>query len=605
MGNKFNKEKLYSYFNNLIHNNSKIDFMEFLLWRKKFKMYNYTWNNQMLLTSQAEDKNLTPVFATIKEWNEKENCAVAKGEKANVIIMPKLYNLYTVSKDKVSKDENGRVYGVKVFDNGNNYYFSAENKSDYFKLKKLAEEKKINKKEFFRYELVPNQFSIDQTNLPEDKRIDYLKRFETKDINPEAGEELLNNLLKVADMFNIEVIFDNEHKAHTGYLTSDNSKIYVYEEAPVESKAAILAHELGHYVMQSKIKYFILKYETSKDNYEIQAELFSKLICSYYDILGKNEFADNYISDYLDNLKSMPELCLYSSYANASYPLDREELKEKVSSCKNKEELKSVVEEFNNQIKEYVRDKVGAMKAKVFYNDFEIVDKYSKKMVNLLNALKENNQEKIDESFNDLKNLNTKDIYIDFAKDDVYQSENRKEQTNFDEAKNSQLSINNNSLSITSDFSIDKEKLNDILKNKNIKDQFEFINIVENRNKEDPIVTKELNVNYGKETIYSLSLQDDKDLFFNPKVIMKLEGAYNSYKEKEEEELKRYKDTLKYQKQINQQWMNSANRDVLISEDLYDYYTSTLDGCKKTISELEEKYPHFKEELEKENQREA
>ena len=614
MNNKFNKEELYNYFDGLIHNKNNIDLTEFLKWRQKFKMYNYTWNNQMILVSQAEKKNITPVFGTIKEWNEKENCLVAKGEKANVIIMPKLYKLYKVNKEKVTKDINDCVYGVKVLDyNTNSYYFSAKNKSDYFKLQKLADEKKIDKQEFYRYELVPNQFSIDQTNLPEEKRIDYLKRFETKDINPEAGKELLNNLLKVADMFNIEVIFDNEHKSHTGYLTGDNAKIYVYEEAPVESQASILAHELGHYILQSKINGFNSKYAKSKENYEIQAELFSKLICSYYNILGKNEFSDKYIAGYLEQLKYNPDLCMYSSYLNSNFPFDKEELKEKISRCEDKKELQTIVNQLNDQKREYVKTKVENMKTKIFYNDFEIVDKYSKKIINLLNALKENNQENIDESFNDLKNLNKKDIYINFSKDDVYQRENRKERD--EELKNcledADVYNANPNFYIANTFIVNMDKVNDILKTQNFNNPNSFIYDIEKRNEKDSIIVEKNFIRFNNEKYYpsvSNNIIEDSTYieiedYYNVRVV--LNTAYHEYQIEKEEARKKYKEALKTQEEITKEWASFAKSGELICKDLYDHYTSTLDGCKKTISELEEKYPYFKEKQEKENQREA
>lgn len=596
MNNKFNKEELYNYFDGLIHNKNNIDLTEFLKWRQKFKMYNYTWNNQMILVSQAEKKNITPVFGTIKEWNEKENCLVAKGEKANVIIMPKLYKLYKVNKEKVTKDINDCVYGVKVLDyNTNSYYFSAQNKSDYFKLQKLADEKKIDKQEFYRYELVPNQFSIDQTNLPEEKRVDYLKRFETKDINPEAGKELLNNLLKVADMFNIEVIFDNEHKSHTGYLTGDNAKIYVYEEAPVESQASILAHELGHYILQSKINGFNSKYAKSKENYEIQAELFSKLICSYYNILGKNEFSDKYIAGYLEQLKYNPDLCMYCVYINNNFSFDKEALSEKIASCKNDKQIEHVVEDLNNEKRDYVKSKVESMKTKVFYNDFEIVDKYSKKLINVLDVLKENNQEKIDESFNDLKELNTKDIYINFTKDDVYSSENRKEKTGYEEA--SEIKDYKN-FYVKESYSVDKDKITDYLNKNELKNEDDFLKFIEKENNKNKMVFKNNDVYFGKDIIYS-SISNEEADFSDFKLQDEFTETFDTFVSNKKEALAEYDRLVKEKEDTNNQWLRYANKGILISEDLYDHFTGVIDTCSKHIKQLEEKYPNIKEEYEK------
>ena len=235
------------------------------------------------------------------------------------------------------------------------------------------------------------------------------------------------------------------------------------------------------------------------------------------------------------------------------------------------------------------------MKTKVFYNDFEIVDKYSKKLINVLDALKENNQEKIDEFFNDLKELYTKDIYINFTKDDVYSSENRKEKTGYEEA--SEIKDYKN-FYVKESYSVDKDKITDYLNKNEFKNEDDFLKFIEKENNKNKMVSKNNDVYFGKDIIYS-SISNEEADFADFKLQDELTETFDKFVSNKKKTLAEYARLVKEKEDTNNQWLRYANKGILISEDLYDHFTGVIDACSKHIKQLEEKYPNIKEEYEK------
>lgn len=101
------------------------------------------------------------------------------------------------------------------------------------------------------------KYSIDQTDFPEEDRADYIKRFDTKDYNPEEGKKIYTQLQGVANGLGLNVVEDNENHAYTGYASwIHNNMIYILNTMPIESKVKVLSHKLGHFVLQKNIKDF-------------------------------------------------------------------------------------------------------------------------------------------------------------------------------------------------------------------------------------------------------------------------------------------------------------------------------------------------------------
>lgn len=401
------RDQLFKIFNDYIVSGEKLS--EFIKFRNSFNMMDYSFKNQLLLMAQSKKTSCTPYFATMKQWNERGN-KVNIGSRAYQVVTPiSNFTVDTKKKDKqeilenldkvVKENENKCEYNnlfTKIFFN-----FLTYKKDEREKIYKSLEKYGIKLNQEQTYRPRPILFSIDQTNMPEKERASLIQRYDVKEYNPEEGKKVYGILKSVAHRLDINVVEDNEEAQYSGYLNLKDQKIYVIDSAPIESKCSILAHELGHYIIQKNIDGFNKKYMTNKANYEIQAELFSALFTSQYDILRKdiqvekngktinqkemcNEFSSHYINGYLNSLKS------------------------------------TINYEFLLKGKDIDIDKVELLAKKYFYHDFEICDLAIQALNKTISAIKENKTELIDEAVNNLKNFKTKEILINFDKEDVY-----------------------------------------------------------------------------------------------------------------------------------------------------------------------------------------
>ncbi len=401
------RDQLFKIFNEYIVSGEKL--AEFIKFRNSFNMADYSFKNQLLLMVQSKMSSCTPFFATMKQWNERGN-KVNIGSKAYQVVTPiNMFTVNTKNKDKqqilkdldaVVKENKGKCdytnMFVKIFFN----YLSYK-KDDREAVNKSLKEHNIELLPGKTFRPRPILFSIDQTNMPEKERAALIQRYDTKEYNPEEGKKVYEILKDVANRLDISVVEDNEEAQYSGYLNLRDKKIYVIDSAPIESKCSILAHELGHYITQKNIDNFNSKYVLDKSNYEIQAELFSALFSSQYDILRKdievekngevhlekelaNEFSTRYISGYLDSLKS------------------------------------SIKREFKLKSKKITNDKIDLLAKKYFYYDFEICDLAIQALNKTISVIKDNKTELIDESINNLRNFKAKEILINFDKEEVY-----------------------------------------------------------------------------------------------------------------------------------------------------------------------------------------
>lgn len=361
----------------------------------------------------ADYRSLTPIFKTLIEWNKekvgenKKSVFVKKGEIPSVIVSPVTNTFLFILKEKYEEWNNFKLFDKEYSSYFKNKIVSSSDDDKYlnkayekndgkfvfldvrnYKDKKLvyqimneAINRKIGvKKSATTFRKIRNQFSIDQTDYPEELRAEYIKRFDTKDYNPEEGKKIYTQLQAVANGLGLNVVEDNENHAYIGYASwIHNNMIYILNTMPIESKVKVLSHELGHFVLQKNIKDFESKYSRDRSIYEIQAELFASLFTSYFDILNKDEIDENgekhktysdfshfYISGYMKSLKKSLSLVENDSNFKNLHELTQAE-------C---DEIRS------NAVKD------------LFFKQFDVCDRASKLLINACEAVETSDSEK-------------------------------------------------------------------------------------------------------------------------------------------------------------------------------------------------------------------
>lgn len=415
----YNPKEMFDILNNL-YERDKIQ--DFLRWRDQFKMFDFTFTNQCLLFGQANSRQLTPIFQTVKQWYNTKTpsmdhivisktngvaeplpCEIIKPCVCPFLSIKGKEKLEEFNKFKLCDPDFSKYFKDKIVrssmpykaKNGEEYIFfniwdryglknDPKYKWGYGLVAALIEkcvEMKIGKKESkIEYFKRREMYSIDQTDFPEEDRADYIKRFDTKDYNPEEGKKIYTQLQAVANGLGLNVVEDNENHAYIGYASwIHNNMIYILNTMPIESKVKVLSHELGHFVLQKNIKDFESKYSRDRSIYEIQAELFASLFTSYFDILNKDEIDENgekhktysdfshfYISGYMKSLKKSLSLVENDSNFKNLHELTQAE-------C---DEIRS------NAVKD------------LFFKQFDICDRASKLLINACEAVETSDSEK-------------------------------------------------------------------------------------------------------------------------------------------------------------------------------------------------------------------
>lgn len=263
---------------------------EFFKYISGFNPSKYSYRNKMLLYGQAKAKNVTNVFATMKEWN-KQKTSIKPGSKAMIIMMPSKFTNY------YEKNEEGSFVKLPAT----------------FDKKEIAERERrikigeVKKREGHKYFFNPVVFSIDQTNMPEEARISYLQRYNAHNTSVE-NEAILNKELKLCDSLGIKVNYTNQASAAIGFLAYQYNEISLKEDMPVDAKISTLTHELGHYLFHRHEEVNEMLFQGNKkenpyllnhSNREVQAQLFSHVVLEGLGIDSEAETSLKYINGYL------------------------------------------------------------------------------------------------------------------------------------------------------------------------------------------------------------------------------------------------------------------------------------------------------------------
>lgn len=237
---------------------SSDEFKELLKTFSKF--HNYSLQNTLLIKMQKPEATFV---AGYKQWQEKFNRRVKKGEKGIAILAPFTYKTKEVKVREVVTSD-GEVME-----------------------KEIEEEVK---KTYFRPVYV---FDISQTEgepLPE---LDL-------SVEDELEFNLLDRLIGLARSESMQVEFKPLPDRLDGYIRGDT--ITIKERANKTERASILAHELAHYYLHQNIKD---KEGLTKEIVEMEAEAVAFVVMDYFGVQIK---ADKYLALYKQEYRLMESL---------------------------------------------------------------------------------------------------------------------------------------------------------------------------------------------------------------------------------------------------------------------------------------------------------
>lgn len=255
---------------------------EFLQFIAKFRSSRYSPRNQMLLYVQAQEKDLMPVFATFNEWKG-QGTSVAEGERGLTICKPVFHTVY-IEPSKVEGEEPKRHLKFTL------------------KAKEIKEfEERVSKGEMSKENVITSfyytdcVFSLSQTKMQEQERIDYLQRYNNESLPSADHEKLYQRLVFVAQELGRPVTEKEIKGESLGWVTvADNGGIVIKNDMPTDAKISVLAHEIGH-----KLLHIQNKTADSRAQKEVQAQLFSHLAMLKLGIDAEKQYSLKYINSWL------------------------------------------------------------------------------------------------------------------------------------------------------------------------------------------------------------------------------------------------------------------------------------------------------------------
>lgn len=264
---------------------------EFFKFISGFHSYKYSLRNTLLLKAQADYLDVTPVFASMKEWNQQKT-SIKAGEHAMLICMPQKFNIY------FEKEEDGSLSKLP-------YTFD---KNEINIRQQRVKNGELVMKEGTSYYYKPCIFSIDQTRMLEQDRVKYLQRYNGYNTSTE-NEKLLENTKTIINRLGIEIQYKDTYAA-LGFINASKwDTIVLHDDMPVDAQLSCLTHEFGHWLLQRHSDINPNGYRTIRDenhpyaltrqDMEIQAQLFSHIVLEGLGVDSESEYSSKYISSYL------------------------------------------------------------------------------------------------------------------------------------------------------------------------------------------------------------------------------------------------------------------------------------------------------------------
>lgn len=294
LGN-YNAEELQKYLAKELEERALKDdkaYKEFIEFISSFRSSRYSARNQLLLYLQAADKGYLPVFGTFDEWKDRQT-SIKAGEKGLTICRPIFSDVYYTQ--ELVPSPSGEMVPERLI----KFTLSKE------KIKELEEGVKngtVRKEtELTSFCYVDSVFSMSQTTMQEQDRIEYLQRYNATNTSDE-NVELYGKLVAIAAALGRNVEERDIKDESLGWVECIGDKIAIKKDMPVDSKCSVLAHEIGHTILH--IRNDVAEGKSQK---EVQAQLFSHLAMLKLGIDAEKQFSLHYINGYLKSgIKSAP-----------------------------------------------------------------------------------------------------------------------------------------------------------------------------------------------------------------------------------------------------------------------------------------------------------
>jgi len=284
---KYNAEDLQKYLAKELGERALKDdkaYKEFIEFMASFRSSRYSVRNQLLLYIQAADKDYLPIFGTFDEWKEKKT-SIKAGEKGLTICRPIFSDVYYTGELVLSPS--GKMVPERLV----KFTLSKEKIEELEEGVKNGTVRKETELTSFCY--VDSIFSMSQTTMKEQDRIEYLQRYNAINTS-EENVELYGKLVSIAAALgrNVEEIDIKDESL--GWVERIGDKIAIKKDMPVDSKCSVLAHEIGHHVLH--IRNATAETRSQK---EVQAQLFSHLAMLKLGIDAEKQFSLSYINNWL------------------------------------------------------------------------------------------------------------------------------------------------------------------------------------------------------------------------------------------------------------------------------------------------------------------
>lgn len=266
-------------------------YREFIEFIASFRSSRYSQRNQLLLYIQATEQGFLPVFGTFDEWKNK-GTSIKGGEKGLTICKPIIGDVYYEKVDEDGTEVKHKYYKWKC----------SKEFIDKLEQRVAAGDKNVQKtQEVTGFTYIDSVFSMSQTTMQEQDRIEYLQRYNAKNTS-EENAELYNKLIAIASALGRTVEERDIKDESLGWVEREGNKIVLKKDMPTDSKCSVLAHEIGHTLLH--IRNDVAEGKAQK---EVQAQLFSHLAMLKLGIDAEKQFSLQYINSYLKaGVKSAP-----------------------------------------------------------------------------------------------------------------------------------------------------------------------------------------------------------------------------------------------------------------------------------------------------------
>lgn len=292
---KYNAEELSKFLTKELEERALKDeknYKEFISFLGGFRSSRYSLRNQFLLYVQSVQQGLLPVFGTFDEWRER-NTSVKNGEKGLTICRPLFSEVYYTG--ELIPSPSGEMVPERLVK-------FALSKEKIEELEAGVKEGTVRKEtELTSFIYTDSVFSMSQTQMQEQDRIEYLQRYNAINTS-EENAELYSKLIAISTALGRNVEERDIQDESLGWVERIGNTTVIKKDMPIDSKCSVLAHEIGHTLLH--IKNATAEGKAQK---EVQAQLFSHLVMLKLGIDAEKQFSLHYINSYLKSgAKSAP-----------------------------------------------------------------------------------------------------------------------------------------------------------------------------------------------------------------------------------------------------------------------------------------------------------